>query len=141
MIRVTAAIALPDEELHWTFIQSAGPGGQNVNKVATAAQLQFDTHSPSLPETTRQRLIRLAGKRINAQGVLTIVARRYRTQEQNRQEALNRLLALIRKAAEPPKVRRKTVPSRAAIARRLEAKRRRSEIKRQRRQTANEERS
>jgi ribosome-associated protein len=131
MIEVTATLALDESEVHISFVQSSGPGGQNVNKVATAAQLRFDViQSPSLPEDVRQRLMRLAGKRLTADGVLVIDARQYRTQERNRQDALDRLVELIRKAAEKPKRRHKTRPPPESKRRRLEQKRRRSQVKR-----------
>ncbi len=133
MISVTDNLVLSDSEIHIDYIRSAGPGGQNVNKVATAAQLRFDVaNSPSLPEEIRQRLIRLAGKKITGAGVLIITARRFRSQEQNRQDAIDRLAALIRQAAERPKPRLKTKPSVAVKQRRLEAKRQRSRIKQRR---------
>jgi ribosome-associated protein len=120
-----------ENELHFSAIQSAGPGGQNVNKVATAVQLRVDVaHSPSLPEDVRQRLLRLAGSRLTDDGVLIVQASRYRTQEQNRQDALDRLEALVRQASIPPKIRRPTRPTLASRQRRLESKRRRSETKR-----------
>ncbi|MDI6693409.1 MAG: alternative ribosome rescue aminoacyl-tRNA hydrolase ArfB [Anaerolineales bacterium] len=135
MIEITPAVAIREDEIEIEFVQASGPGGQNVNKVATSAQLRFDVrNSPSLPEDVRARLSRLAGKRLTAEGVLIIEAKRYRSQEQNRQDAIERLVELIRKATEKPKVRRKTKPSQAAIRKRLEEKRRRGEIKRQRRQ-------
>jgi ribosome-associated protein len=122
---------LDEKELQWTFVQSSGPGGQNVNKVATAVQLRFDvTHASSLTEPARRRLIRLAGRRITQEGVLIIEARRYRTQEQNRQDALARLVELLQKAYQKPKTRRKTRPTLASRQRRLASKRRRSDIKR-----------
>ena len=131
MIEVTDTIALSENEFRVEFVQSSGPGGQNVNKVATAAQLRFDVRSsPSLPEEVKARLERLAGKRLTSEGVLIIDAHRYRTQEQNRVDAIDRLVELVRKAAEKPKARRRTKPTRASIQRRLETKRRRSEIKR-----------
>ncbi|MBW2358909.1 MAG: aminoacyl-tRNA hydrolase [Deltaproteobacteria bacterium] len=106
-------------------------GGQNVNKVATAVQLRFDvTHSPSLPDDVRERLIRMAGRRVTEEGILIIEARRFRTQERNRQDAMDRLVRLIRKATEKPKVRRKTRPSSASRERRLENKHHRSKTKR-----------
>jgi len=108
---------------------ASGPGGQNVNKVATAVQLRFDVARAALPEEVRARVKRLAGKRLTDEGVLVIEARRFRTQEQNRQDALQRLAALLRQAAHPPKPRRKTTPSWAARQRRLDGKRHRSRLK------------
>jgi ribosome-associated protein len=134
MITVTPAIAIDENEIKEYFIRASGPGGQNVNKVATAVQLRFDAgNSPSLPPGVRQRLIRLAGKRVNEQGVLVIDARCYRSQAQNRRDATERLVELIRSAAERPKRRKKTRPSLAAGKRRLEHKRRIAEKKRTRR--------
>ena len=134
MIEINEQIRLNEEELALRFIRASGPGGQNVNKVATAVQLRFDvTRSPSLPEATRQRLLRLAGARMDNEGVLVLTAKRFRTQERNRQDAIERLVRLIRKAAIPPKPRRETKPTRASRVRRLEAKRRRSETKQARR--------
>ena len=134
MIPITRDLAIDENEIQEEFIRASGPGGQNVNKVATAAQLRFDArHSPSLPEEVRARLLRLAGRRVNADGVLLIEAKRFRTQEQNRADARVRLIALIRQAAVEPKARRKTQPTRAAKQRRLESKQRRSKIKTMRR--------
>jgi ribosome-associated protein len=130
MLQIAQSIALDESELHETFIRASGPGGQNVNKVASAVQLRFDArHSPALPDDVRARLLRLAGKRVNAQGVLLIEAARFRTQEQNRADARARLIALIQQAARPPKPRRKTKPSRTAKERRLAAKKQRGAVK------------
>ena len=131
MIRITRTIAIHESEIQQEFIRASGPGGQNINKVATAVQLRFDVgNSPSLPDDVRERLIRLTGRRITGDGVLIIDARRFRTQERNRQDAIDRLVALIRKAVEKPKVRRKARPTLAAKRRWVETKRRRSETKR-----------
>ncbi len=137
MIRITANVAIDEKEIKEEFIRASGPGGQNVNKVATAVQLKFDVvNSPSLTPEIRERLIRIAGKKIGAQGVLIIDARRYRTQGQNRRDALERLCTLIRLAAEKPRSRKRTKPSMAARRRRLETKRRRSQTKRMRRRVS-----
>jgi ribosome-associated protein len=133
MIKVTETIAIDERELQEEFVRASGPGGQNVNKVATAVKLRFDAaQSPSLPGEVRDRLIRLAGRRCTEEGVIIIDARRYRSQERNRQDARERLVALIRKAAERPKARRKTHPTATSKKRRLEAKRRRGHVKRTR---------
>ena len=130
MIRVTPRISIDEREIRQRFIRASGPGGQNINKVATAVQIRFDVaRSPSLPPDVRERVMRLAGTRMTKQGILVIDARRFRTQERNRQDAIDRLLALIRVAAVKPKVRRKTSPPLVAKKRRLEAKRRRSASK------------
>ncbi|MBI5033420.1 MAG: aminoacyl-tRNA hydrolase [Chloroflexi bacterium] len=134
MIPITSTIAIDENEIQEEFIRASGPGGQNVNKVSTAVRLMFDVqHSPSLPDDVRARLIRLAGKRVNADGVLLIEAQRHRTQEQNRADARTRLIELIRQATIPPKTRRKTKPSLAAKQRRIESKKRRASVKSMRR--------
>ena len=134
MIRVTGTITIGEEEIHQEFIRASGPGGQNVNKVATAVQLRFDVaHSPSLPEDVRERLTHLAGKRMTKEGYLVIDARRFRTQEQNRQDAVARLVGLISQAAQRPKIRKRTKPTVASKERRLESKHHRGKIKRLRR--------
>ncbi len=133
---VGSGIAIQEEELAFEFVRASGPGGQNVNKVATAVKLYFDVErSPALPLPVKRRLRQLAGRRLSRAGVLVIDARRFRTQEANRQDALERLLALLRQAAVAPKPRRPTRPSAAARARRLEAKRRRGIVKQSRRGT------
>jgi ribosome-associated protein len=133
VIPVTESISLDECELEERFILSSGPGGQNVNKVASAVQLRFDVAgSPSLPDEVKQRLLRLAGKRASKDGVLVLTARGKRSQERNREDALARLIALIRSAAEIPKPRRATRPTRASVRRRLEAKSLRSRTKRAR---------
>ncbi len=131
MFVISPNLAIDESELTFDFVRASGPGGQNVNKVATGVQLRFDVkRSPSLPEDVRQRLMRLAGSRLTEDGVLMIDAHRFRTQEQNRQDALDRLAILARQAAERPRPRRKTRPTTASVERRLEAKRRRSQDKR-----------
>jgi len=132
MIQVTPTITLDESELEWSFVRASGPGGQNVNKVASAVKLRFDAaNSPNLPDRVRARLRTLAGKRMTRDGVVLIDARRHRTQEQNRADALERLCDLIRRAAEPPpKPRKATKPSRAARRRRVEGKRKRGDLKR-----------
>ena len=128
------------EEIHYDFIQSSGPGGQNVNKVATAVQLRFDArNSKSLKPAVRERLYRLAGKRVNSAGEVIIEARRFRTQQRNREDAFQRLLKLIEKASVPPKIRRKSQPTAASKQRRLKSKKHRAEIKKLRSRSAIDE--
>ena len=138
-MRITHDITIRDDEIRLEFVRSSGPGGQNVNKVATAAQLRFNVStSPSLPEDVKHRLVRVAGNRMNAQGELVIDARRFRSQTRNRKDAEKRLAEWIRRAAVPPKHRRKTKPTAASKRRRLEQKRRRSDTKRLRRDVSPE---
>ena len=133
MIPITKTIALQDDEIDLLFTRSSGPGGQNVNKVSTAVQLRFDVgNSPSLPGDVRTRLIRLAGRRITQEGVLIIEARQFRTQERNREDAVERLKELIREAAKKPKPRKKTKPTAAAKERRIESKKKRGAVKKAR---------
>ena len=133
MIHITPTIAIDESEIKQVFVRASGPGGQNVNKVATAVQLRFNVgRSPSLPDDVRERLIRMAGRRITEEGILIIDARRFRTQERNRQDAIKRLVELIRKAEEMPKPRRKTGPPLQSKRRQLDTKRRRSDTKRMR---------
>jgi ribosome-associated protein len=123
MLEITPSFSIDERELQFDFIRSAGPGGQNVNKVATAVQLRFDiANSPSLASDIKGRLIQLAGKRVNADGVLMLEAKHFRTQEQNRADAIQRLVELIRKALVKPKPRRKTKPTAASKEKRLKAK-------------------
>jgi ribosome-associated protein len=134
MIEIVPGIAIAEEEVEESFIRASGPGGQNVNKVATAVQVRFDLRrSPSLPNWMSIRAQAIAGKRLTKDGVIVITATNHRTQEGNRAEALERLVALLREAADRPAVRRATRPSGAAKKKRLEEKTRRSTIKRLRR--------
>ncbi len=131
MIRITRTITIDESEIQEYFVRTSGPGGQNVNKVATAVQLRFDVVSScSLPEEVRKRLISLVGNRITEDGILIINARRFRTQGRNREDVIDRFVELIRNAAQRPKIRRKTRPTLASKIRRLESKRRSAESKR-----------
>jgi len=139
MILISSSQLLDDSEIHFQFIRASGPGGQNVNKVSSAVQLRFDAAaSPSLPADIKERLIKLAGSRMTDEGILIIEAKRYRSQERNRIDAVQRLVTLIQKAAEPPKKRKPTRPSVTARAARVGAKRQRGELKRTRKYNPDE---
>lgn len=134
MIQITETISINENEIQEDFVRSSGPGGQNVNKVATAVQLRFNVqNSPSLPDEVRERLIKLAGKRLTETGDVIISARRYRNQARNRDDARNRLIELIRKATIIPKPRRRRKPSATSKLHRMMEKRKKSQIKKQRR--------
>lgn len=133
MIEITPDLRIDERELQIDFVRASGPGGQNVNKVATAVQLRFDVRVSSLPEEVKGRLIHLAGKRMTGEGVLLIEAKRFRTQEQNREDAVQRLIELIRRSLIKPKPRKKTKPTQASKEKRLKGKKERGDIKKLRR--------
>jgi ribosome-associated protein len=139
MIRITDSIAIEEREIDERFVRASGPGGQNVNKVATAVELRFDVTASSLTPEVRQRLINLAGRRMTSEGILLIDSREHRTQAQNREAALARLVALVQHAAVRPRRRRKTRPTTTAREKRLTAKRRRGEVKTGRSRRGNDE--
>ena len=133
MVQITDTIQIDERELQLEYVRASGPGGQNVNKVATAVQLRFDiANSPSLASSIKGRLIRLSGKRVNADGVLVIESKRFRTQEANRADAIQKFIELVQKAAIPPKPRHKTKPTAASKEKRLKKKKRKADIKKTR---------
>lgn len=132
MLEITPTFSIDESELQLDFVRSSGPGGQNVNKVATAVQLRFDVRNASLPEDAKRRLLLLAGQRVTTEGKLLIEAKRFRTQEQNREDAIHRLVELLRKALIPPKPRKKTKPTAAAKEKRIKTKKLKGETKRMR---------
>lgn len=140
MVQVAPGVAIPEEEIEERFIQSGGPGGQNVNKVATTVQLRFDAAgSPSLAPEVRRRLVNIAGTRVTTDGELVITARRLRTQEANRRDARARLAALVARALDEPRPRHASRPTHAARERRLQDKARRGAVKRQRAQPGDDD--
>ena len=132
MIQITPETQINESELQFEYIRASGPGGQNVNKVATAVQLRFDLHASSLSADIKQRLTKLAGSKITNEGVLILEAKRFRTQEQNREDALRRFIEIVRKATIKPKSRVETRPTKASYERRIKAKKQRGEIKKNR---------
>ncbi len=140
MLQITDSIAIDESELEERFVRASGPGGQNVNKVASAVELRFDaSRSPALDDEVRERLKRIAGSRMTAEGVIVIDARRFRTQAQNREDARERLAEMLRSALTRPKRRRKTRPTAASREQRIQSKRRRSDTKRRRGRVAGDD--
>jgi len=135
MIEITPTFSIDERELQFDFVRASGPGGQNVNKVATAVQLRFDVTHSTLPEEAKKRLMQLAGKRVSTEGILLIEAKRFRTQEQNRADALQRFVELVQKALIPPKPRKKTKPTAVSKLKRLEAKKIKADTKRLRKKS------
>jgi len=129
MFEITPSLKIDERELQFDYIRASGPGGQNVNKVATAVQLRFSVINSSLTDEVRTRLTHLAGKRITSDGILLIEAKRFRTQEQNREDAIQRFVELVRKSFAKPKPRKKTRPTKASKEERLKEKKRKGEIK------------
>jgi len=129
MLRVSHNLAIDEDDIDIAFVRASGPGGQNVNKLATAAQLRFDTNKAALPDDARARLVRLAGQRMTKEGVIVIHAQRFRTQERNRADAIDRLLEMLREAMVRPVPRRATKPTFGSKQRRLDGKKRRSDVK------------
>jgi ribosome-associated protein len=132
MTEITPSLRIDERELQIDFIRASGPGGQNVNKVATAVQLRFDVNASSLPDEIKMRLTHLAGNRLTSEGILLIEAKRFRTQEQNREDAIQRFVELVRKSLVKPKARKKTTPTKASKEVRLKKKKRRGEVKKMR---------
>ena len=132
MIEITPTFKVDERELQFEYIRASGPGGQNVNKVATAVQLRFDIKGSTLPEDVKARLRQIAGKRVTTEGVLMIEAKRFRTQEQNREDAVQRFIELAKKSFEKPKVRTKTKPTKTSKEKRLKEKKKKGEIKKNR---------
>ena len=139
MLIITPAFNIPDDQLDERFVRASGPGGQHVNKVATAVELRFNAAACALPDEMKSRLVALAGKRMNADGVILIDSREYRTQSGNREAARRRLVALIRRAIRRPRPRKATMPTTASRERRLQAKGRRARVKAQRSRVGGEE--
>ena len=135
MLEITSTFHMDERELQFNFIRAAGPGGQHVNKAATAVQLRFDVQAASLPDSAKTRLISLAGHRMTNEGILQIEAKRFRTQEQNRADAIQRFTELVRRSLIPPKMRKQTKPTSASKTTRLKAKKVKGEIKRLRKKT------